>query len=319
MASDEATGPRVYFNSCNDCHVEVHQLRAFLAVAEELHFGRAAERLHIGQAPMSRAIAQLERDLGTQLFVRTTRRVSLSPAGAALVGPATEALEAIHRGEVAVAAAERGEAGLVRIAFSGASTHVLVGRLAKAVREVHPGIDFQLDSAAFANPALDRVIRHETELGLGRWSFVPPEIASRTIAIEQLVIGVRRDHPITAQQSVSFSDLTDEEFVMLPPFPGSVLASELHRLAREASFIPKIAQVAPDSHTIVALVGAGVGVTLTVSSVAENNDHPDVAFIPVRDTHEPILLQLIWRKSEQSPAVLEVLRIAAELLPPPAD
>lgn len=297
--------------------VEVHQLRAFLAVAEELHFGRAAERLHIGQAPISRAIAQLERDLGAQLFVRTTRRVSLSPAGAALVAPATEALEAIRRGEVAVAAAERGEAGLVRIAFSGASTHVLVGRLAKAVREVHPGIDFQLDSAAFANPALDRVIRHETELGLGRWSFVPPEVSTRTIAVENLVIGMRRDHPLAQQESVSFEQLRGEEFVMLPPFPGSVLASELHRLARESRFIPKIVQVAPDSHTIVALVGAGVGVTLTVSSVAENNDHPDVTFVPVSDPHEPILLQLIWRKAEASPAVLEVLRIADEVLPAP--
>lgn len=299
--------------------VEINQIRAFLAVAEELHFGRAAEKIHMAQPPLSRAIQQLERELGTELFVRSTRRVSLSAAGAALVAPAADVLEAIRRGKAAVAATGKGEAGLVRMAFSGASTHVMVGRLAKAVRETHPGIDFQLDSAAYAYPALERVIRRETELGLGRWTFIPPEIGARVVSIEHLVIAVNRSHRLAERESLSFAELRDESFITLPSFPGSVLPNELHRLAAAAGFIPPVVQVAPDSLTVIALVGAGIGCTLTVSSVAEHVTNPEVRFVRVNDDHEPIRLRLAWRLDNENPAVREVLRISEEILPTAED
>ncbi|MGO4187509.1 LysR family transcriptional regulator [Pseudarthrobacter sp. TAF60_1] len=120
--------------------MEIQQLRVFLAVAEELHFGRAAERLHLAQPPVSRTVRQLERDLGADLFIRSTRSVQLTAAGAALMTPAREILAAADRAKAGVLAADRGEAGTVKLAYAGASTHVLVGVLAREVRRVHPGI-----------------------------------------------------------------------------------------------------------------------------------------------------------------------------------
>src|SRR4051794_37372115 len=114
--------------------VDIGHLRSFLAVAEELHFGRAAARLHIAQPPLSRTIKQLERELGTTLFDRNTRSVRLTSSGQALVGPAKEVLDALRRAEAAVRSADGGEVGLVRIAFAGLSTHPLVARLSRMVR-----------------------------------------------------------------------------------------------------------------------------------------------------------------------------------------
>lgn len=159
--------------------MEIQQLRVFLAVAEELHFGRAAEKLHMAQPPISRTIRQLERKLGTPLFERNTRSVRLTAAGEALVQPANEVFDALRRAGSAVAAAGRGELGRVRVAYAGASTHLLVGRLARAVRQAHPGIQFELYSQNFALPALGRLLHREIEIAFGRWQESPP-VSSRT-------------------------------------------------------------------------------------------------------------------------------------------
>ena len=297
--------------------MEIQQIRAFLAVAEELHFGRAAAKLFMAQPPLSRAIQNLERELGTLLFARSTRSVRLTPAGEALVQPATDILAGVRRAGVAVSSAGKGETGRVRVAFAGASSHVMVGTLAKLVRATHPGIDFELYSSNFATPALDKVINQEMEIGLGRWNFIPAGIEHRVIAYENLVIAIHSSHPLADRQSVSMKDLVGEHFVTLPQDPGAILRDYLMRLASTAGFVPSIVQVAPDTWTLVSLVAAGIGVALTVSTVAENVHYPGVVFLPLDDEMAPILLQLVWRADNDSPALREVLRLSEEVLPTP--
>ncbi|SDK02464.1 transcriptional regulator, LysR family [Cryobacterium psychrotolerans] len=298
--------------------MEIQQIRAFLAVAEELHFGRAAEKLFIAQPPLSRAIQNLERELGTLLFARSTRSVRLTPAGEALVRPARDILDGVRRAGIAVASAGKGETGRVRVAFAGASSHVMVGKLAKLVRETHPGIDFELYSSNFAIPALDKVINKEMEIGLGRWNFIPAGIEHRVIAYENLVIAIHSSHPLADRKSVSMADLVGEPFVTLPQDPGAILRDHLFRLASTAGFVPSIVQVAPDTWTLVSLVAAEIGIALTVSTVAENVYYPGVIFLPLEDDTEPILLQLVWRSDNDSPALREVLRLSERVLPTPA-
>ena len=297
--------------------MEIQQIRAFLAVAEELHFGRAAAKLFMAQPPLSRAIQNLERELGTLLFARSTRSVRLTPAGEALVQPATDILDGVRRAGVAVSSAGKGETGRVRVAFAGASSHVMVGTLAKLVRATHPGIDFELYSSNFATPALDKVINQEMEIGLGRWNFIPAGIEHRVIAYENLVIAIPSSHPLADRQYVSMKDLVGEHFVTLPQDPGAILRDYLMRLASTAGFVPSIVQVAPDTWTLVSLVAAGIGVALTVSTVAENVHYPGVVFLPLDDEMAPILLQLVWRTDNDSPALREVLRLSEEVLPTP--
>jgi DNA-binding transcriptional LysR family regulator len=297
--------------------VELHQIRAFLAVAEELHFGRAAKKLHMAQPPLSRAIQRLEHELNAPLFVRSTRTVQLTPAGEALLAPARDILDACRRSAVAVASVGKGETGLVRMAFAGVSSHVMVGKLAKRVRETHPGIEIQLYSSNFALPAMDKVIGGAMEVGLGRWNFIPASLDSRVVANERLVIALHEDHALSQRPSLLMSDLDGQPFVTLPRHPGAILHDFLHRLANGAGYAPEIVQVAPDSQTLMALVAAEIGVALTVSSVPENFQYPGVVFLPLDDPAEPIQLRLVWRKDNSSPALREVLRLSETVLPNP--
>lgn len=295
--------------------MEIQQLRVFVAVAEELHFGRAAARLHMAQPPVSRMVRQLERDLGLDLFIRSTRSVQLTAAGVALMSSAGEILAATERARASALAAGRGEVGTVKLAYAGASTHVLVGVLARQVRKVHPGIEVRLNSQDFALPALARVLRGEVDVSLGRWDFVPAGVKARILVEEHLVMAVPASHPLATRGDVHVGEFSGEPFVALPPHEGSVLGDRLRRLSLGAGFDPDIVQRAPDSWTAMALVGAEVGCSLTVSSVAENVTDPHVRFIRVLDETLPIYLRMAWRGDSDNPALPPVLSLAERVCP----
>ncbi|WP_324644955.1 LysR family transcriptional regulator [Pseudarthrobacter sp. LT1] len=287
--------------------MEINQLVAFLAVAEELHFGRAAERLHVAQPPLSRTIKQLENELNTRLLDRTTRSVKLTSSGRALVGPATEVLDALRRAEDAVRSADGGESGLVRIAFAGASTHQLVARLARLVRAQRPGIQLDLSSQNFAQPAMTKLVQGETDVAFGRWDVIPAEIASEVVLRDSLVIALPDTHPLAGARRLAIAKLAAEAFISLPSYEGAVLPDRLRRLARDNGFVPNVIQVAPDTQTALALVSAEVGCHLTLASVADSATDPHVVFVPLADATADVDLRAAWRPNDTNPAVKAVL------------
>lgn len=287
--------------------VDIAQLRSFLAVAEELHFGRAAERLHLAQPPLSRTIKQMERELGTQLFERTTRSVRLTAGGQALIDPAREVLDALRRAELAVRSADDGEVGLVRIAFAGVSTHRLVAHLARVVRSQRPGIQLELSSQNFAQPAMKRLLNGDCDVALGRWDVVPGDVQARVVMTDSLVIALPDTHALAGSHELSVAQLADTPFVSLPPQEGAVLPDRLRRLARDHGFVADVVQVAPDTQTALALVSAEVGCHLTLASVAANVDDPHVVFVPVTDVTPDVDLRVAWRRSDAGPALLAVV------------
>jgi DNA-binding transcriptional LysR family regulator len=289
--------------------MDIEQLRSFLAVADELHFGRAAERLHVAQPPLSRTIKRLERELGTRLFDRNTRSVRLTSSGQALMDPAQEVLDALRRAETAVRSADHGEVGTVRIAFAGVSTHRLVARLARVVRSQRPGIQLELSSQNFAQPAMKRLLAGETDLALGRWDVVPAEISAQVVMPDSLVLAVPDTHPLAGARRLSIGQLVSEGFVSLPPHEGSVLPDRLRRLAHANGFVAEVVQVAPDTQTALALVSAEVGCHLTLASVAENVTDPHVVFIPLNESTPSldVHLRAAWRRADQNPALRAVL------------
>jgi DNA-binding transcriptional LysR family regulator len=291
--------------------MDVGQLRAFLAVAEELHFGRAAERLHIAQPPLSRTIMQLERELRTRLFDRNTRSVTLTASGEALIGPARDVLESLRRAEAAVRAADEGEVGLVRIAFAGLSTHRIVARVARTVRAERPGIQLELSSQNFAQPAMKRLLLRETDIALGRWDVIPPEVSARVVMHDSLVLAMADTHPLAGSRRLSFSKLASENFISLPSQEGAVLPDRLRRLALANDFVPNVIQVAPDTQTALALVSAEVGCLLTLASVAANDTDPHVVFVQLDASDEQdglsVDLRAAWRSDDRTPALVAVL------------
>jgi DNA-binding transcriptional LysR family regulator len=287
--------------------MDVGQLKAFLAVAQELHFGRAAEHLHMAQPPLSRIIKQLESELGTRLLDRNTRSVKLTSTGQALIGPATEVLDALRRAEEAVRSADNGEAGLVRIAFAGVSTHQLVARLARQVKSNRPRIQLELSSQNFAQPAMKKLVQGETDIALGRWDVIPAEVSSRVVMRDSLVIAMPDTHALAGARRLAMRRLAGEAFISLTPFEGAVLPDRLRRLAHANDFVADVVQLAPDTQTALALVSAEVGCHLTLASVAQNATDPHVVFVPLEDSTADVDLRAAWRRDDTSPALKAVL------------
>ena len=298
--------------------MEIRQARVFLAVAEELHFGRAAERLYMAQPPVTRIIKELERSLGTTLFERSTRRVSLTVQGEALIAPARQLLHVEAQVRRTVKAAEAGETGNLKLAFAGASTHRSISRLARRVRRSRPGISLEIHSQHFAQSLLRRILGNEIDIGFGRWDFLPPGVGTRLITNETLVVAFPAAHPLASSDGVRMAQLQQETFVSLPPHSGAVLTDRLERTARDAGFVPEVAQIAPDTATAMAMVAAEIGPSLTLSTVAEQVTDPHVRFVSLLDTTLPVQLRMAWREdAEQEPALRAVLALSEQELPTP--
>lgn len=295
--------------------VEIQQIKVFLAVAEELHFGRAAERLRLAQPPVSRSIQQLEREVGAPLFDRSTRRVALTSTGESLVGPAREILASMERFATTARAAGRGEIGHVRFAYAGASSNAMVGRLSRAVRHEHPGIQFELLSQRFAQLAMGSLERDEIDIALGRWDHVPSGVDTRTIAVERLMVALPETHRLASSEAVSIADLRSEPFVSLPAETGSVLLERLRGLSRDAGFSADVVQYAPDTWTVMSLVSAEVGCSLTLSSVVHSIADPHLRFLPLTDDTDPVELRMAWKRDSRDRALAAVLRTSQEVLP----
>lgn len=287
--------------------MDVHQVRAFLAVAEELHFGRAAQRLHTAQPPLSRTIKQLERELGTALFDRTTRSVTLTASGQALLAPARDLLASVANAVETVHAAATGQVGVVRVDFAGVSTHRIVAQLARAVRAQRPGIRLELSSQRFAQPAMRRLLARESDLALGRWDLVPSEVSAEVVVEDMLVVAVPDTHPLAGRPRISMAELAGEGFVSLPPYEGAVLPDRLSRLARRHGFVAEVVQQAPDTETALALVSAEVGCHLTLGSVAANCSDPHVVFLQLEEVTEDVDLRAAWRSGDTGPALRAVV------------
>ncbi|ALU96905.1 MULTISPECIES: LysR family transcriptional regulator [Streptomyces] len=297
--------------------MELRHLNAFLAVAEELHFGRAAKRLQMAQPPLSQQIRQLEKELGVQLFHRNTRSVRLTSAGETFLEPVRTVLDDLDTAVRAARSAGIGEYGRVTIGFAGASSHETLPRLTRAVRAAHPGLELVMTGQTYANTALSRVADGSLDLGFVRLPVARPGVAHRVIDEEELVCALPSDHPLARRETVPLDVLAGEPFVSFPANSGSTVRDAMTEACENAGFTPRIVQEAPDSYTILALVAAGVGVTLTVTSV-QHIQQNGLVYRPLAGPAVRLRAALAWRADNPSAALRAVLAVAEEALPTPA-
>ncbi|WP_431969641.1 LysR substrate-binding domain-containing protein [Nocardia sp. bgisy134] len=298
--------------------MEFRHLAGFVAVAEELHFGRAAERLHMAQPPLSQQIRALEKELGVALFERNTRSVRLTAAGEVLLPHARKVLDDLELARRAAVASGRGEVGRVSIGFAGASSHESLPTLTRAVRAAHPGIEVRLRGQTYAGAALNLVAARELDLGFVRLPVRREGVAVRVIQYERLVAALPAEHPLADAPDIDVADLADDAFVTFPGTQGSSVRDHLVRTALDAGFTPRIVQEAPDSYTILDLVAAGVGVTLTVSSV-QHIHRSGMVYKELRGDVPALASALAWRADNTSRALAAVLEVAEEVLPTPPE
>lgn len=293
--------------------MEFRQVTAFLAVAEELHFGRAAERLHIAQPALSQTIRALERDLDVDLFERTTRRVRLTPAGEALLEPAAAIGTQVDGARRIARSAQQGLAGRVRIGFGGTSGYSILSRLAREVGERHPGISLDLRPQMYCGEAAIALRDGEMDLAI----VSPPAPAGVDVHVirqESVMLAVPSGHELADREVIGMGELAGQPFISYAPSHGSQVREVMMRLADEAGFLPRVVQEAPDPYSLLALVGAQVGISVVVAS----SDHiriDGVSYVPLTEGDAAFTLALGWRRNNPSEALARVVDIVREVLP----
>ncbi|GGN33464.1 DNA-binding transcriptional LysR family regulator [Actinoplanes campanulatus] len=283
----------------------LEQLRGLVAVAEELHFGRAAARLRMTQPPLSRQIQKLEAAVGAQLLERDTRRVTLTPAGHAFLA---EARRILSIAEAAPALAQRvssGFRGLVRMAFTSASTFGILGRLLNELEARLPEVHLELYEMV-TREQIDALTGEDIDLGLARPPFDPELFESRLLHREALLLAVHEDHPLAGlDRAVVPADLATEPLI----FHSQRKARYFYDLV--VSMVPlaqeRVVHTVSQVMTMLWLVSAGRGVAFVPAS-ARLVGVPGVAFLPIATPiAEPVELHLLWPRRSHNPALARVL------------
>lgn len=291
--------------------MELRHLRYFVAVADELHFGRAAARLHVAQPALSQQVRRLERELGVELLARTKRRVALTPAGRLFL---VEARRTLGRAEEAVAVARRaaaGEEGRLRIGYVDSALWGTLPGALRVFRERYPAVALNLSERLPLEQG-KRLAAGELDVGIGP---PPPggELAHELFEEEAYVVALPTGHARAGADEVELADLAGEPWVMTPARVQSRTRQVLLGACAAAGFTPRVRQVARQMDAIVALVGAGLGVALVPAS-ARRVAREGVVFRPVRGVEARFTLAVTWRSADPPPTVapfLAALRDAA--------
>jgi DNA-binding transcriptional LysR family regulator len=287
--------------------MELRHLRYFVALAEELHFGRAAQRLGISQPPLSQQIQALERSLDALLFARTNRRVELTEAGRAFLLEARATLEQAERAAAIVGQAQRGEVGEIKIGFTPSAA--LIAPFAKTIlafRKQWPGVRLVLEERVTMDQ-IDEMVDRRSQIGFirspGRPE-LPDSIVATELYREPLLVFLRADHRLARGRkggAIALGALAMEPFVFFPRGIGTSLYDQVIGLCRNAGFRPRIEQEARANATILGLVAAGLGVSILPASlrgVAVAN----VACRALTAAHAESSIWLVHLRQEQSAA-----------------
>ena len=246
--------------------MNLRQLRYFLAVAHELHFGRAASKLHIAQPPLSAQIKQLETDLGVVLFNRTKRRVELTTAGKTLQVEAQQILERVSLARHKTIQASRGELGQLTIAFVSSAMYSILPAWLIKFRQQYPGVKLILKEATGLEQ-IEGLLSHRIDIGFIHPPILHKEIVSSLVWQEPWLLAVPEKHGLSAHEKVSIENLAEEDFILVE----RALATEMHdnilRFCSQAGFSPNIVQTAEQLQTILGLVAAQMGISILPSAV----------------------------------------------------
>jgi len=292
--------------------IELRHLRYFIAVAEELHFRRAAERLGMSQPPLSQQIRQLEDAIGARLLVRTNRRVALSEAGKLFLVEARDILDRADRAIDLARRAQRGETGELRVGFTRStplSEHI--PRTIFAFRQQLPFVQLQLEEMNTLQQ-IDALLQRRLQIGIVRGTALPDALESKRLFRDPLVAVLRSDHALlagrTARRKLKTTALAHEPFVLFARAAGAGIHDHVLTLCRNAGFTPRVAQEAREASTIVGLVSAGLGVSILPASCEHIRvDH--VSYVPLADPAAMSEIHVVRRRDERSPLVAQFTRL----------
>ncbi|MBL0143247.1 MAG: LysR family transcriptional regulator [Betaproteobacteria bacterium] len=290
--------------------MNLHRLRQFIVVAEELHFGRAARRLRQTQPPLSMALQALERELGVRLLERTRRQVSLTPAGVVFLEEARGIMERTARAVESARAAHRGEVGKITVGFLAATAYTLLPVVVRDFVARFPGV--RLDLRELTMSQQFEAFRHEDiDVGLLRPLATDVALDFETIMEEPMVVALPAGHPLSRLKRISGAKLARESFVMFPRTSGTIFHDLIINFCRDAGFVPRISQEATQTHAVLGLVSAGLGVALVPDSVRIIGMR-GVVFRALAANPPIVPTAVAWRTGNESPLVRGFLDTARD-------
>ncbi len=289
---------------------DIWQLRYFIAVAERLHFGRAAAALHISQPPLSRAIRALEERLGVPLFLRSRRRVELTPAGARLLEEARRTVAQLERTVLELRGMAAGERGRLRIGFVSLADYGVLPTLLKDFKARRPGVALALREMLSPEQS-SALAAAELDFGL----LLPPVPEAPTlehlvVQRERFVVALPARHRLArGRGKLAVRELEGEPLVMVPREIAPGLYDIVAGLVQRAGLSLDVAQEAIQMQTVVSLVSSGLGAAIVPASVA-NLGRRGVAYREIADAHPRLDVWLAWRRGALGPAAQEFVALA---------
>lgn len=293
--------------------MELRHLRAFVAVAEELHFGRAAERLGIQQPPLSLQIQALERELKVRLLDRGSRRVALTIVGALFLVEARATLAQAERAIAVVRRASEGEIGEIRLGFTASSPFTAVmPQVIYAFRQRFPEVHLKLVGMT-SRDQLTALVERKLDLAFIRSPFapIPPEVEALNVMTDRLMLVLRADHPLAKLEIVPLAALATEPFVMFERDAGTGIWDQIVAICADQGFSPIVAQEAREAPTLIGLVAAGLGVTILPDSLRRIQVE-GVVYRPLDTPQAASTVLLAHRRDERGGAVRAFVSLVAE-------
>lgn len=288
------------------------QLRQFVAVAEELHFGRAAERLQMTQPPLSRQIQLLERELHVELFDRSSRAVKLTPAGRFLLADARRLLQNSERAALAVRKASEGRLGVLRLGFTAGSAYSGLHTVLAAASAVLGEVDIDLREMVTMEQ-VEAMSEGSIDLGMVRRPSIGPDLELRPLVRESLIVALPAQHHLASQRRpIEVTDLEGLAMVMYSPIESRYFFELVSSVLRAASVRPTFVQYLSQIHSLLALVNLGWGLAIVPESASKMH-FDSVVYRPLQlPTPADVELDLMWRPSNANPALHRLLAALVE-------
>jgi DNA-binding transcriptional LysR family regulator len=289
--------------------LDLRLVEYFVAVAEELHFGRAAERLHIAQPSLSQQVRRLESQLGVTLLERNSRNVHLTEAGEALL---REGRKTLSQAQQAIRTTRAAGAPELTVGFYGSAGNDLLADALRAFGGRHPSYSVSLRELPFGS--IDAILNGEVNVAFTRLNPGQTELEVEVIAQEPRLVALAVAHPLAARKALTFAELADESFITNPAVadhgarpPRWLAEQRQHGVAAQSAGVMEI----------LTLVAAGHGVCLVPSAVAHHYARDDIAYVPMEDA-EPAVVSLAWREGAVAPALAAFIESVRELAARPS-
>ena len=282
-------------------NLELRHIRCFCAVAEELHFTRAAKRMNVAQPALSRTIAQVEDIVGVPLFERTNRHVALTPAGNAFYDSCGEIERSVSQSIVQAQKAGAGNKGRLVVGYTDFAITGLLPQILKQFRQTFP--DVEVDTVhGFTVTQLEKLDSNELDIGFITGPMHKHDYATRTVQSDRLMVLLHENHPLAEQKEIQLESLCNEKFILGTDYGWRHYLDHLHGIFRSSGFSPNVVQQAYNSEGIFGLVACEMGITV-YPACARNYHREGVIMRELAGTKQTIPTQAIWRDRDMLPVV----------------